>query len=101
MDFTVSQDGKVIILLRPQKITANGVQQFDLDAFLQMDQQVITLVDNASNIQNIAVSPDGGYVAFTQQGAEGAKIFISPVATGNQPQVLGSCNQNPQRDALL
>ncbi|OGO38813.1 MAG: hypothetical protein A2W35_17475 [Chloroflexi bacterium RBG_16_57_11] len=95
IDYSPSPDGQVIVLLRPQKITANGVQHFDLDALHLKDQQIITLADNAASIQQIAVSPDGSHVVFTQKDAQGVTIFVSPTTPGNQPQILGTCHAEP------
>ena len=98
IDFTASQDGQVIVLLRPQKITANGIQHFVLDALNLPDLQIITLVDNAATIQKFAISPNGSYVAFTQKGADGDQIFVSPVEPGSQPDLLGTCQPQPTGD---
>jgi hypothetical protein len=95
MDFDASEDGQVIVLLRPQKIAANGVRQFELDALQLNNQQIFNLIDNASQIQQITVSPDGSYVAYTQEQPEGVTIFISPVAPDNQPHILGKCQPEP------
>ncbi len=93
--FVASADGQVIILLRPQKITANGAQKFNLDALRLDDQQIITLIDNAMQPGTILASPDGNLVAYTQNLAEGVTIYLLPVEAGNRPQKLGVCQPAP------
>jgi hypothetical protein len=96
--FVASADGRVIILLRPQKITANGAQRYRLEALRLEDQQIVTLYEDASQPGQILVSPDGSLVAFTQSLTGGATIYLLPVEAGNKPQVLGICQPAPAGD---
>jgi hypothetical protein len=97
-DFAVSGDGEVIILLRPQKVTVNGVQPFNLDVLQLRDQQIFTLINNTSRPKQIFVSPDGSRVAYTQELAEGKSIFALPVEPGGQPIKLGVCQPEPTEE---
>lgn len=96
--FAVSADGQLILLLRPQKITANGVELFNLDAFVLAEQRSFTLLENASLPGQILVSPDGAQVAYTQKQAGGASVFLLSVEPGSQPRKLGVCFSQPAAD---
>lgn len=93
--FAISADGQVIVMLRPQKITANGAQRFNLDALRIQDQQTINLIVIASQPGIILVSPDGGQVAFTQKQAAGSAVLLLPVEPDGQPRKLGVCQAEP------
>jgi hypothetical protein len=95
-DFALSADGQVIVLSRPQKVAANGVQQFDLDALRLAEQRIFTLVDSAVYPRQIRVSPDGSSVAYTQELPEGVSIFVAPVSALGQPRKLGLCQPAPK-----
>lgn len=96
--FTVSPDGQKLILLRPQKITANGVQLYHLDALHLQEQRLSTLLGDASLPGTILVSPDGSQLAYTQRLAQGSAIFLLPAEPGSQPRRLATCRSEPEAD---
>jgi hypothetical protein len=93
--FVASADGRVILLLRPQNITANGAQRYKLEALRLEDQQIVTLFDDASQPGQILASPDGSLVAFTQSLTGGETIYLLPLDPGSKPQKLGVCQPAP------
>lgn len=96
--FTVSPNGQVIVLLRPQKITANGIQLYNLDALHLQDQRISTLIGSVALPGKIVISPDGSQVAYTQALAQEAAIFLLPTEPDSQPRQLGSCRSEPAAD---
>lgn len=96
--FAASADGQVLVLLRPQKVTANGIKRYNLDALNLQNQQTFLLTVLASLPEEILVSPDGSQVAFTQRQAAGKSIILLPIEPDGQPQKLGDCQGQPTAD---
>jgi len=89
--FSASSSGKQIALVRPRKISANGVELYDL-ALLDFDSMhLATLVEKISQPVGFAISPDGNWVAYLLAGKPASIYKISSDAA-SQPIQLGSCS---------
>ncbi len=63
-DYFVSQDGKKIFLLRPHKISANGISIYDLDMLDLIDKQLYSIKTDIPKWEHISLSPDGSWLTY-------------------------------------
>jgi len=71
ISFAASKNGKTIILIQPQPITGNGVERFKLSLLDLESKQMSTLFPSTPRLYNLAVSPDGAWLAYTQSDQGG------------------------------
>lgn len=91
-EFSVSASGKKLALLRPWKITANGVELFDLDLLDFESKQIITLLEKTSRPFKTTPSPDGGWIAYiTSEGESKVRAIRSDASS--PPIELGLCRR--------
>lgn len=90
VQFSPDAAGEKIAMLRRQKITANGVQLFNLDILDLKQKQIHTLVENSPPLFQVALSPDGERIAYLPQEAIG-QVFVQSVSPGSEPVRVGEC----------
>lgn len=88
-EFSVSNDGSKIILLRPRKITANGVQMYDLDIFDFETKQITNWFEESPRLFHILLSPDGTLTAYTTQ-ENGGELYVIDSAAPEDAIKIGT-----------
>jgi hypothetical protein len=89
--YSVSADGKNILLLRPLVISANGQMVYDLDLLDYDSKLIYSLLHQITQPYQAAISPDGKWFAY-QEKAEGGKIYAHHTDSPEQPIEIGECN---------
>jgi Tol biopolymer transport system component len=89
--FSVSGDGQKVALLRPRKISANGVELYDLEMLDFATKQVVSLLEQIPRLQNMVISSDGGEIAYTIQ--DDKHIYTLKTNSAVQPLERGDCSR--------
>lgn len=89
IEFSPNASGNLIALLRSRGVTANGADLYDLDLLDLETMQISRLLEETSNIENIALSPDGKWLAYSQPNP-GGKALAFPISNPDQITELGS-----------
>jgi len=66
IEYSVSENGKNVALLRSRGITANGKELFDVDLLNLKTKQKHPFLSEIPGIKGVALSPDGNWLAFFQ-----------------------------------
>ncbi len=90
IEFSPNAVGDQIALLRNRGGTAHGAKLYDLDLLNLETMQIAHLLEDASNIGNIALSPDGKWLAYSQP-LEEENVLAFPIAHPEQITEFGSC----------
>lgn len=93
-DFSASASGLRIILQRGKRITANGVELFDLALFDRESRRITILIDEAPRLANLTISPDGQWVAYAAL-KDGGPLFVLPTHQSGEPIQIGACLEEP------
>lgn len=93
--FSVSANGREIILLRPHYITANGENLYDLDLLDFSTKQVHSLLEKIPRFHQITISPDGKWVVYIDQ-ENGGLVHARRTDTPNHHVELGECQQQTE-----
>lgn len=92
IDYSASADGRRIAMLRPNHVSANGVELFDL-ILLDMQTKVLhTILAETSRLEFLRISPDGQWLAYWDPGKSSAVLAINidePATVVN----LGDCQK--------
>jgi len=94
-EFSPDGSGNRIALLRSRGVTANGAELYDLDLLDLQTMQIARLLQETSNIGNVALSPDGKWLAFSQP-LQGREVLVFPVSNPAQITGVGSCLDHDQ-----
>ncbi len=112
--FTASANGQVVAYLQTQPLSANGVQRIDLELYDLQTGQAVTLLKESPPLQQLALSPQGDWVAY-RLDIEGGPIYALPVGKDGQagaplrlgdctPQLTGDCSRldwSPEAEGLV
>ncbi len=89
--FSTNATGSKIILLRPRSIAANGNELFDLDLLDFSSKQTHHLIEGTPSMLNLALSPDGTWLAYQQSSEGKPSMRLLRLAETATPQNLGEC----------
>ncbi len=90
IEYSPSASGQKIAMLRSQKISANGIQLYNLDILDLTKKQIHTLVDNSPPLFQISLSPDGSRIAYLPQDRIG-QVFVRSTLQPSEPVNMGEC----------
>lgn len=92
MEFSLSQNGRRVALLRSTRVAANGNELFNLDLLDLKNKQITSLLKSIPRIYELRASPDGQMIAYQ---AKNKTVSIIGIAINN-PQTeksIGECHQ--------
>ena len=92
-DFNVSPDGKKIALLRPHKMTGNGISLYDLDLLDYQNKQIYSLRLDIPRYENISISPDGSWLVYSSKDEVG-KLYVLNIEKPDEAIEIGSCQED-------
>lgn len=76
--FSLTPDGRLVALLRPRRLSANGQPRFDLDLLDLQTLQTASLLKESPPLLQIHLSPDGNWLAY-QVDVEEGPIYALPI----------------------
>ncbi len=88
--FSLSNSGMAIALKRTRNVSVNGVSLFDLDILNLKTKQINNLVRDFEAVDQITLSPDGTWLAFTQN-SKYKKIQALHISGKTKIKEIGSC----------
>jgi hypothetical protein len=88
--FSASADGRLLVLLRPQNIVANGQALFDVDLMDYQSKTILSLIKQKPYPQALSLSPDGKWIAYI---SEDGTVIAHPIAAELSSLKLGNCVQ--------
>jgi eukaryotic-like serine/threonine-protein kinase len=71
-------------------ITYYGVERWRSRANLNLESLRFTKLTNSGKAEDVAISPDGSYVVYSQRDHGGVGLWLHHIATGSETQVLPS-----------
>ncbi|MCC6957739.1 MAG: PD40 domain-containing protein, partial [Anaerolineales bacterium] len=90
VQFSASQSGKTVALLRRKGLAANGSELFDLELLDFETKQVRPVLRLKPDLADLALSPDGRWLAYrTPRG--GGKVYLLPVDDPEAAFQPGEC----------
>lgn len=90
VQFSISQSGKTIALLRRKGIAANGQELFDLELLDFETKQTQPLMRLRPDLADPVLSPDGHWLAY-RTPQDGRKIYAAPTGDPEAAILLGEC----------
>ncbi len=92
VEYSLSQDGRRVALLRSTKVSANGSELFNLDLLDLKNKQVTSLLKSIPRIFQLRASADGQMIAYQ---AVDESVTITAIAINNPQEVksVGVCRQ--------
>jgi hypothetical protein len=91
ISFASSKNGQKIALLRSRDLANQNGNSFNLDVMDLETSRISTILPDIQEIFQIAISPDGQWIAYTSQ-ERGGSIFILSNEEGASPHKLGNCS---------
>jgi hypothetical protein len=95
IDYSASQDGSRIAILRKTGIAANAVETFDLTILDTGNGNFVTLLDAAPRLPAFQISPDGQWVALMN---ELQQLYLLPSDGSNAGVKISDCQSNQVGD---
>jgi hypothetical protein len=89
--FSTNATGSQIVLLRPRGMAANGEELFDLDVLDFYNKQTRHLIQGTSRLLDLALSPDGDWLAYQYDQDGNSAINLLNIADPSTPSSLGQC----------
>lgn len=89
-EFSISANGKNILILRPSHVSANGQSLYDLHLLNYETLQTSELVEQIHYPYHLEISPDGNWFVY-QEKAEGGSISARRTDFPNHLEELGNC----------
>jgi Tol biopolymer transport system component len=93
ISFASSKNGNKIALLRSRDLANQNGNLFNLDVMDLETNRTSTILPDIQEIFQLAISPDGQWIAYTSQ-ERGGSIFLLSTEEGASPQKLGNCSQS-------
>jgi len=93
--FSTNANGSKIVLLRPRGMAANGNELFDLDLLDFSNKQTYTLIEGTSRLLDLALSPDGAWLAYQHRLDGRSTISLMRISDPANPVDLGPCEAQP------
>ncbi|MCU0487437.1 MAG: hypothetical protein MUE67_00635 [Anaerolineales bacterium] len=92
VEYSLSQNGRRVALLRTTKVAANGNELFNLDLLDLKNKQVTNLLKSIPRIFQLRASPDGQMIAYQ---AINKTVNIAAIAINNpqEEKSIGECRQ--------
>ena len=91
-EFSTSNSGRKIALIRSQNMVANGIELFEL-VILDLDSKQITpLIEASPRMYNLSISPDGEWVSFNP-AHNGGRMYILNTNNPDERIEIGFCHQ--------
>ena len=93
IDYSASQDLHWITLLRPTKVTANGVALYNLD-LLDMDtKRTMNVLKGITRLDEMMISPDGHWLVYQEPQGSYSHLIALSLRQSDQRTQLGTCTQ--------
>lgn len=92
VEYAASADGRMILLLRSRRITANGIAAHDLDLLDLQSMQITPVRQGIARPFHMALSPDGQWLAYTREETRGPVVALG-IKNPKMDIVLGDCTQ--------
>ena len=80
----------VVTLIAAAAISYYGVHRWKSRAGLNLESLRFTKLTNSGKAEDVAISPDGSYVIYSQRDHGGVGLWLHHIATGSETQVLPS-----------
>ncbi|MCU0489658.1 MAG: hypothetical protein MUE67_12005 [Anaerolineales bacterium] len=92
VEYSLSQNGRRVALLRSTKVAANGNELFNLDLLDLKNKQVTSLLKSIPRVYHLRASPDGQMIAYQ---AVNESVIIAAIAIKNpqEEKSIGECRQ--------
>lgn len=91
IDYSADATGERLALLRSRRISANGVQLYNLDILDLKTKQMYTLVQNSPPLYQMSISPDGSRIAHLAGDGMG-QVFVQSAGKAATPVKMGECH---------
>lgn len=91
---------KQVLLLRSQPVVANGAALFEVSLLDLATRQIAPLLPETPRLHNLAISPNGEWLAYTSL-KDGGAVNLLPLTPGEaapEPHNLGLCLQERPAD---
>jgi hypothetical protein len=95
INYSASQDGSRIAVLRKTGMTANAVETFDLTILDNISGDFVTLLDAAPRLITFQISPDGQWVALMN---ELQQLYLLPSDGSSAGVKISDCQSNQLGD---
>lgn len=95
IDYSASQDGLRIAVLRKNEIAANAVESFDLTILDTNSGDFVTLLDAAPRLAAFQISPDGRWVALMN---ELKQLYLFPTDGSEAGLKISDCQSRQVGD---
>jgi Tol biopolymer transport system component len=79
-----------VILIAAGTISYYGVHRWKSSASLNLESLRFTKLTNSGKAEDVAISPDGSYVVYSQRDHDGVGLWLHHIATGSETQILPS-----------
>ncbi len=80
----------VVTFIAGAAISYYGVHRWKSRAGLNLETLRFTKLTNSGKAEDVAISPDGSYVIYSQRDHGGVGLWLHHIATGSETQVLPS-----------
>lgn len=78
----------VMVLIAAGAITYYGVKRWRSRANLNLEKLRFTKLTNSGRAEDVAISPDGSYVVYSQRDRNGVGLWVRHLASGSEVQIL-------------
>lgn len=99
VEYSLSQNGRRVALLRSTRVTANGNELFNLDLLDLKNKQITNLLKSIPRIYQLRASPNGQMIAYQ---AINTTVTIAAIAINNpqEEKSIGECRQAEMQPCL-
>jgi WD40 repeat protein len=89
VEYSTSDSGDLVLMLRQRPITANGRKLYDVDILDFDTKQINRIMEELPDIEKPTLSPDGNWVVYRQ--TDNNQIYAFQPSNPEQRLRLGSC----------
>lgn len=98
VEYSVSPDTNQIAVLKSTNMSHDGKELFDLAVLDLNTKQLHYLLEKTPDISNIAISPDGKWVAYSEPASLGS-ISAIPLSDPDVSHTLGKCSPENEKSS--